>query len=161
MFVLWLLLVDTVQFDELIVGALAAAIAASVGTAVHRRGYVRFAPRLVWAREVPGILRGVVVDCWLLGGALWRRVVRREDVRGTTMRVAFHYGDDSGRDGARRAAVNFAVSLTPNSYVVDIDPDADSLLVRRLVPAPLDAVLRREHERAVRADRIPGGEVDA
>ena len=109
--VVWLLLVDTVQADELIVGA-------------------------------------VVVDCGLLAGALWRRVVLRQDVRGEMIRVPFHHGGDNGRDGARRALVNFAVSLTPNSYVVDIDPEGDSLLVHRLVPGPLDRILRREEDRA-------------
>jgi multisubunit Na+/H+ antiporter MnhE subunit len=144
----WLLLVDTLRYDELIVGAFAAAIAATVATAVLRRGYIRFSPRPRWLLETPYLVRDVLVDCVLLAGALWRRTVGRQPVRGTTIRVPFHHGDDSGRDGARRALVNFAVSLTPNSYVVDIDPEGDSLLVHRLVPVPLDRVLRREQQRA-------------
>jgi len=142
--VIWLLLVDTVHADELIVGAVAAGLAASVATAVHHRGYIRFSPRLRWLLEAPSLLAAVVVDCGLLAGALWRRLVLREDVRGQMIRVPFRHGGDNGRDGARRALVNFAVSLTPNSYVVDIDPEGDSLLVHRLVPGPLDGVLRRE-----------------
>ena len=94
-------------------------------------------PRLVWT---------VLGDCALLGGALWRRVVRREPVHGETFRVAFTTAGTTRRDGARRALVNFAVSLTPNSYVVDIDPEGDTLLVHRLVAAPLDAILRREQQ---------------
>lgn len=144
----WLLLVDTVRSDELVVGALAAAIGATVATVVLRRGYVRFSPRAAWLSETPYVVRDVFVDCILLGRALWRRTVRNERVRGETIRVPFHHGDDSGLDGARRALVNFAVSLTPNSYVVDIDPEGDSLLVHRLVPVPLDRVLRREQQRA-------------
>ena len=145
---MWLLLVDTLRPDELGVGALAAAIAATVAATVHRRGYIRFSPRAVWLLEAPYVVAGVLVDCVLLFSALWRRTVRREDVRGVTIRVPFHHGGDSGLDGARRALVNFAVSLTPNSYVVDIDPEGDSLLVHRLVPVPLDRVLRREQQRA-------------
>jgi multisubunit Na+/H+ antiporter MnhE subunit len=144
----WLLLVDTVRLDELLVGIVASAITATVAAAVHRLGYIRFWPRLAWARELPELVLAVVVDCGLLAQALWRKVVRRQPVRGQTLRVPFHHGGDNGRDGARRALVNFAVSLTPNSYVVDIDPEGDSLLVHRLVPAPLDRVLRREQERA-------------
>jgi len=75
----------------------------------------------------------IVVDCGLLTTALWRRIVLRRRVEGTTFRVPFHRGGDNGRDGAQRALVNFAVSITPNSYVVDIDPEGDSLLVHRLV----------------------------
>ena len=92
----------------------------------------------------------IVVDCGLLTTALWRRIVLRRRVEGTTFRVPFHHGGDNGRDGARRALVNFAVSITPNSYVVDIDPEGDSLLVHRLVAGPLDRVLTREQQRAAR-----------
>jgi hypothetical protein len=84
----------------------------------------------------------------VLGSALWRKVVRRDAVEGSTVRVPFHHGGDNGRDGARRALVNFAVSLTPNSYVIDIDPEADSLLVHRLVAGPLDGLLQRQQQRA-------------
>jgi multisubunit Na+/H+ antiporter MnhE subunit len=145
----WLALVDTLQADELIVGAVSAALAASVAVVVHRRGYIRFWPRLAWLREVPYLVRDVVVDCGLLSVALWQRVVLRRPVHGVTIRVPFHHGGDTGRDGARRALVNFAVSLTPNSYVVDIDPEGDTLLVHRLVDMPLDRVLRREEQRAL------------
>jgi len=145
--VVWLLLVDSFQPDELIVGAVAAAIAATVGTIVQHRGYIRFSPRAAWLLETPYLIGGIVVDCGLLARALWRCVVRRQPVRGEMIRVPFHHGEDTGRDGARRALVNFAVSITPNSYVVDIDPEGDSLLVHRLVPVPLDRVLRREELR--------------
>jgi multisubunit Na+/H+ antiporter MnhE subunit len=144
----WLLLVDTFATDELIVGSAAAAIAATVAAAVHRRGYIQFWPRAAWVTGAPSVVWDVVIDCGLLAGALWRRVIRRQPVRGVMIRVPFHHGGDNGRDGARRALVNFAVSLTPNSYVVDIDPEGDSLLVHRLVPGPLDRVLRREQQRA-------------
>jgi multisubunit Na+/H+ antiporter MnhE subunit len=146
--VVWLLLVDTFQADELVVGAVAAAIAATVGTVVQRRGYIRFWPRAAWVLETPYLIGGIVVDCGLLARALWRRLVLRRPVHGETIRVPFHHGGDTGRDGARRALVNFAVSITPNSYVVDMDPEGDNLLVHRLVPVPLDRVLRREQLRA-------------
>jgi multisubunit Na+/H+ antiporter MnhE subunit len=146
--VIWLLLVDTIDTEELLVGTVAAAVAASVATAMHRRGYIRFWPRARWAREIPYVLWDVIVDCGLLAGALWRRLVLRQEVRGATIRVPFHYGGDNGRDGARRALVNFGVSLTPNSYVVDIDPEGDSVLVHRLVPVALDRLLLREQQRA-------------
>jgi hypothetical protein len=96
---------------------------------------------------VPNVLKDVVVDTGLLGAALWRRLIRGQRVQGEMIRVPFHHGGDNGRDGARRALVNFAVSLTPNSYVVDIDPEGDSLLVHRLVDVPLDRILLREQER--------------
>ena len=148
LFVSWLLLVDTFASDELLVGAVAAAIAATVAVAIHRRGYTRFRPRLAWLKETPYVVGAVVLDTAILARVLWRRVLLWERLQGEMIRVPFDHGGDNGRDGARRALVNFAVSLTPNTYVVDIDPEGDSLLVHRLASAPLDRVLRREQARA-------------
>ena len=145
--VMWLLLVDTTDPQELAAGAVAAALAATLATAVHQRGYIRFQPRVRWLRYTPGLAWNVLTDCWLLGAALWRRVVLRQAVTGTMVRVPFEYGGDSGRDGARRALVNFGISLTPNSFVVDIDPEAHSLLIHQLV--------------AGLPDRIPGLTADS
>ena len=148
MFVAWVALGDTVAPQELVLGAFAAGITAAVAYAVHRRGYISFRPRARWLTQTPRLTWTVLADCGLLAGALWRRVVRREEVAGRTIRIAFDYGGDNGRDGARRALVNLSVSLTPNSFVVDIDPEANSLLVHQLVARPLDAVLERQQLRA-------------
>jgi multisubunit Na+/H+ antiporter MnhE subunit len=129
----YLLLVDTLRFDEWVVGVCAAAIAATVGTAVHSRGYIHFWPRAAWLARLPALGVEVVRDCGLLAVALWRRAILRQRVVGGTTRVPFEHGGDNSRDGARRALINFTISLTPNSYVVDIDPESDSLLIHRLV----------------------------
>ena len=148
LFVTWLLFVDTVDAEELAVGAGAVALSACLAVAIHQRGYVRFRPRAVWLAHVPRVAWTVLVDCGRLAGALVRRLVLRQPVEGSTLRVPFHYGGDTGRDGARRALVNVAISITPNSYVIDIDPEAQSLLIHRLVAAPPDRVAERERERA-------------
>ena len=145
---IWFLLVDTTAPQELVAGAASAAVAATLAVNLHRRGYIQFQPRAAWLRQTPELVWNVVTDCGVLGSALWRKVVRRDAVEGSTVRVPFHHGGDNGRDGARRALVNFAVSLTPNSYVIDIDPEADSLLVHRLVAGPLDGLLQRQQQRA-------------
>ncbi len=148
MFAGWIALVDTIAFQELVLGAAAAAVAASIAFEVHRRGYIAFRPRARWLAQVPRLVWTVVTDCVLLGGALWRCVVGHEAIAGRTIRVPFDYGSDDGRDGARRALVNLSVSLTPNSFVIDIDPEAHSLLVHQLVARPLDSVLERQQSRA-------------
>lgn len=148
LFVTWLLLVDTFDVQELLVGVNAAALAATVAVAIHHRGFVRFAPRAAWISALPTVAWSVPVDTVVLGRALVHRLVLRRPVEGSTIRVPFHYGGDTGHDGARRALVNFAISITPNSYVIDIDPEAHSLLVHRLVPRELDPLLQREQRRA-------------
>jgi multisubunit Na+/H+ antiporter MnhE subunit len=148
LFVGWLLLVDTFDPQELVVGAMAAALAASVAIVVHRQGYIRFWPRAAWLAHLPYLARMVIVDSGVLAVALWRRLVLRQPVSGSTIRVPFHHGGDNGRDGARRALVNISVSLTPNSFVLDLDPEGDSVLVHQLVARPLDRVLERQRQLA-------------
>jgi multisubunit Na+/H+ antiporter MnhE subunit len=151
----WLLLVDTFEWEELLVGVGAAAIAASVAIAVHRRGYIRFWPRVACLSHVPYLAWTVLVDTGLLAVALWRRAILREPVRGSTIRVPFHHGGDNGRDGARRALVNFSVSLTPNTFVLDLDPEGDTLLVHQLVPRPPDRLLERQRQLAAQHGVTP------
>jgi multisubunit Na+/H+ antiporter MnhE subunit len=148
MFAAWVALVDTIAWPEIILGAGAATVATGVGFTVQRRGYIRFRPRARWLLQTPRLAWAVLADSALLAGALWRRVVGREVVEGVTIRVPFDYGGDNGRDGARRALVNLSVSLTPNSFVIDIDPEAESLLVHQLVARPLDFVLATQRSRA-------------
>jgi multisubunit Na+/H+ antiporter MnhE subunit len=73
----WLLLVDSFDWQEVLVGVGAAALAASVAIAVHRRGYIRFWPRAAWLRQVPYLVWTVIVDSGVLAAALWRRIVLR------------------------------------------------------------------------------------
>jgi len=137
----WLLLVETFAVPEVVVGSVAAAAAASVAEAVRELGYVRFAPRLAWLRHAPRVAGQVLVDCGILFAALARRVIRRRDVRGVMLRVPVRYGDDSGRGAARRALLNFGVSITPNSYVVDLDPETSTVLIHQLVAGPIDPLV--------------------
>jgi multisubunit Na+/H+ antiporter MnhE subunit len=137
---LWLLLVESLAPAELIVGGLAAAIAASVAEAVREQGYMRFSPSLVWLRHGPRIAWQILADCWILAVALVRHVGGRP-ARGLIIRVPIRYGDDSGRAAARRALLNFGISITPNSYVIDLDGEAATAVIHQLVPGQLDPLL--------------------
>ena len=137
----WLLLVETFAVPELVAGTIAAALAASVAEAVRELGYVRFAPRLTWLRHAPRVAGQVLVDCGILFAALARRLIQRRDVRGVLLRIPVRYGDDGARDAARRALLNFGVSITPNSYVVDLDAETSTVLIHQLVAGPVDPLV--------------------
>ncbi len=137
----WLLLVETFAVPELLVGAVAAGLAASVAETVRELGYVRFAPRVIWLRHAPRVAGQILVDCGILFAALARQLLRRRDVRGVLVRIPVRYGDDSARDAARRALLNFGVSITPNSYVVDLDPETSTVLIHQLVAGPVDPLV--------------------
>jgi multisubunit Na+/H+ antiporter MnhE subunit len=139
---LWLLLVESLATAELVAGAVAAALAASVAEAVRERGYMRFAPDPVWLVRVPRVAWQILEDCWILARALARQLLGRGRARGLLIRVPVRYGDDSSRAAARRALLNFGVSITPNSYVVDLDEETTTVLVHQLVPGGLDPLLQ-------------------
>jgi hypothetical protein len=101
---------------------------------------VRFSPRARWLTHAPRVARQVLVDCWILEVALVQRI-RGRRVRGVMYRVPIRYGGDDSRAAARRALLNFAVSITPNSYVLDLEPDTGTALVHQLVPNRLDPIL--------------------
>ena len=139
--VVWLLFVDSLALPELLAGAAAAAVAASVAETVRELGYVRFAPRLAWMRHAPRVGWQVLVDCGVLFAALARRLARRRALHGVMLRLPVRYGDDSARDAARRALLNFGVSITPNSYVVDLDAETSTVLIHQLVAGPIDPLV--------------------
>ena len=136
----WLLFVDTFAVAEVLAGVVASALAASFAEAVRERGYVRFSPRARWLAHAPRVAWQILVDCWILEVALVRRLQGRRP-RGVLYRVPIRYGGDDSRSAARRALLNFAVSITPNSYVLDLEPGTGVALVHQLVPDRLDPLL--------------------
>ena len=146
LFLLWLLFVDSTAPAEVVAGLVAAALAASVAESVRESGYLRFAPRARWLRYAPAVAVEIVSDCGRLTVALWRHLVRGEHAAGAFVSVPFHHGEDTSTDAARRALVNLAVTITPNTYVIDFGHE--TVLIHKLVPGPLDSVLARERRRA-------------
>ncbi|MEA2506278.1 MAG: Na+/H+ ion antiporter subunit [Actinomycetota bacterium] len=137
---LWLLLV-TVSVAELIAGVVAAAIAATAAEVVRAQGLVRFDPDPRWLLRVWKIPRSVVRDCWLLTVVLVR-YLRGRPVPSGFRAIPFDSGGDDARASARRALVVLAISVSPNTYVVGIDEDADLMLVHRFMPPPKEAAER-------------------
>jgi multisubunit Na+/H+ antiporter MnhE subunit len=134
MFALWMLLAGTVALSEIVVGTLAAVVAATAVEVVSRQGLVRFRPDPRWllrAWRLPGrALREFAVLTLALGRALSPR--RR--VRGRFVALPFPVGGNDSRSSARRAVFTLAASFPPNSYVVDFDRREGRVLVHQLSP---------------------------
>jgi multisubunit Na+/H+ antiporter MnhE subunit len=130
---LWLLYVDTLAPSELLVGAVAAAIAATTMAVLKRQGLLPFRPRARWflrARHLPSRL---VTDFLQLMLALLYVLLRRP-VRSRFRAIAFPVGGDSARASARRAIAAAGGSFTPNTYVVGFDREDRSILLHELMP---------------------------
>jgi multisubunit Na+/H+ antiporter MnhE subunit len=133
--VLWLAFVDTFAPAELLLGLVAAAVAATAADLVRSQDLVRFelAPR--WLRDLYRLPWQVLRDTWLLAVALWRHCTGHP-VRGAFRVVPFPSEADDARSAARRALVTALVSVAPNSVVVGVEGGEGEMLVHQLVPDP-------------------------
>lgn len=133
LFGLWLLFVDTLAKEELVLGAIAAAAAATAADIVRAQDLVRFRMRARWLLGLTGLPKQTVTDSWLLAVALWRQLRHPGSVRGLFRVLPFPVEGDDARANARRALVTGVISIAPNSYVVGIERDEGCMLVHQLV----------------------------
>jgi multisubunit Na+/H+ antiporter MnhE subunit len=133
--VLWLAFVDTFAPEEMIVGLVAAAIAATAADLVRSQDLVRFRMETRWLRGLPQLPWQVLHDTWLLTVALWRHCTGRP-VRGVFRVVPFPSEADDARSAARRALVTALCSVAPNTVVVGVEGHEGEMLVHQLVPEP-------------------------
>lgn len=130
LFWLWFLLVGQWNREELVAAAIAAALAAiGAELARSRARFAAWPPRRLWSGVAPA-LGMVVVDfgilAWALVASLYRRRVTRGELVERESWVA-------GSADARAWAVLVA-ALSPNAYVVEVDPDTERVLLHDLVP---------------------------
>lgn len=131
---LWLLLDDTVALPELIAGAIAAAAGATAVSLVRAQGILSLRPRARWTRRAWRPVVRVLPDVRLLLLALWRRVVRGQQVTSAFRAVPFRARADAAERAAGEALAIAAGSFGPNTYVLDVDAERELLLVHQLVP---------------------------
>jgi hypothetical protein len=128
LFVLWLLLVGTVQDTERIAGLCAAAIGATAVEVARSQGLLGFVVQWRWLRQGWKPLVRVVPEFFLLMGALVRRP------SGSFRTLDFPVGGERAVDAGRRAFAVVAGCVSPNRLVVDVDPETGGALVHDLVP---------------------------
>jgi len=126
---LWLLYVGQHHTEEVVAGAIAAALSLGVGVALARLGAYRYrvdGRRLGRAWSLPW---QVARDFGLISLALLRG--RPE---GAWQEIEFPVGGDDPRSAGRRALAGVLGSIAPNAYLVEFDGKRDVALVHRLDP---------------------------
>src|SRR5919197_298333 len=130
---LWLLLTSTVDKAEAVIGAGASILAATAAEIVRAQGRFDFAPRGRWLWRAWRIPIRVGAESVQAFGVLANHVTGRKRVRGTYRLIEFRHGTTGPRDGARRALITVATSVSPNTFVIGFDSDQDVVLVHQLV----------------------------
>jgi multisubunit Na+/H+ antiporter MnhE subunit len=130
---LWVALDDSLQSDELLVGAGAAALAAlAAELAAHQAG-VRFAIRPAWLVQAFRLPGQVAQDTVTVFAALARALVTRQPPTGAFRELPVRYGDDTPLGVTRRVLLTGAESLAPNTFVLGLDAERDVMVVHQLV----------------------------
>jgi multisubunit Na+/H+ antiporter MnhE subunit len=132
----WVIIDDSVRTDELLAGAVAAALAATLAELVTYQAAARFRMRLRWlipALRLPG---EVARDMLIVYRALWRRLVHGEEPASGFAEVPARYGDDTPAGVTRRTLLVGGTSIAPNTFVLGMDAGRDVMVVHRLVAMP-------------------------
>jgi multisubunit Na+/H+ antiporter MnhE subunit len=143
---LWLLLVWTLEAQEIVAAVVGGAIGATAAAVAQAQGLVRFSPRWRWLGGAWRLPLGVLTDTWLVFVALYRRFVHDKPIQGVFRTVPFAHDEQDDVASARVTLATFAISLTPNTYVVGADEERDILYIHQLVPVEIDERPRRPLE---------------
>ena len=130
---LWVMIDDSVNDDELWVGAAVAAMAALVTELVTYQAATRFRMRFEWLVPALRLPWKVARDMVIVYAALWRCLVHREQPPSAFDEIPARFGDDSPEDTTRRTLLIGGNSVAPNMFAVGIDKDRDVMVVHWLV----------------------------
>lgn len=129
----WVMIDDSVNTDELWVGAGVAAMAALVAELVTYQAATRFRMRFEWlvpALRLPG---QVARDMVIVYAALGRCLFRGEQPPSAFLELPARFGDNSPEGATRRTLLVGGTSVAPNTFALGIDKDRDVMVVHRLV----------------------------
>jgi multisubunit Na+/H+ antiporter MnhE subunit len=131
---LWVAVDDSLESDELIAGAAAAALAALVAELASHQAAVSYRIRLAWLPRALRLPGQVVHDTGTVFAALARTVVTKAPPpHGEFREIPVRYGDGSPLGVTRRVLLTGARSLAPNEFVLGMDPERDVMVVHQLV----------------------------
>lgn len=133
-FWLWLLLAGEWNRIEWIAAASAATLAATVAEFGRSLAGVGVRVPLRWVGRAWSAVPMVVIDFGIVLWALVLSGVRREVVRGRFRSHPFPPGEPGRDTPGIRAWAELTATLSPNAYVVGIDPERQRVLLHDLVP---------------------------
>ena len=132
---MWIVLAGEPDAQDLVAGSVAAVLAVGAGYALSGRGKMVPGLRPADVRTLAAVPWRVVVESGQVFALAARKAAGRATAPGTLRTVPLDVGPDArGWPAARREAVlTGLLSAAPNTVVVDIDTDAGTALVHRLV----------------------------
>jgi multisubunit Na+/H+ antiporter MnhE subunit len=132
----WVWADDSLALAELLAGAGAAAIGASVAELVQHQSATHFRPRAEWVAPALRLPMKLVKDTALVAKVLWARIVHGQDPPSAFRAVPVRGGGSSPEDVTRRVLMIAGMSFTPNTFALGIDSEHGLMFVHQLVSRP-------------------------
>jgi len=131
---LWVAVDDSLAYDGMLVGAGAAALAATMAELASYQAEVRFRVRGAWLLRAFRLPGQVVQQTFLVFGALARTLfTKAPPPNGRFRERPVAYGDDTPLGVTRRVLLTGERSLAPNEFVLGIDAERDVMITHQLV----------------------------
>jgi multisubunit Na+/H+ antiporter MnhE subunit len=142
----WVILDNSIESDELLAGAGAAAVGAFLVELAFYQAATRFRMRVEWAVPALRLPAQVVRDTVIVFAALWRRLARGQEPDSGFRELPVRYGDDTAQGVTRRVLLIGGRSLAPNAFALGIDPGREVMVIHQLVTNEGQAVHTGEVE---------------
>ncbi len=129
----WIIVDDSVQTDELLAGAGAAALAAGFAELVSDLARTRLRVRARWLWPALRLPADIVRDTGVVLAALGRVLLTGEQPESVFREVPVRSGPATADGRSRRALIIGGTSLAPNTFALGIDAERQVMVVHQLV----------------------------
>lgn len=129
---LYLLLIDTTDLPELIVGAGAASLAATAFLLAREQYLAAETVRAEWLNSLYRPFIKVPTDVAMVSWVALAQLVDRRRTRGAFRAVPFRCGDDEALEIGRRGLAESLGSFAPNTIIIGVDHERELLLGHQL-----------------------------
>jgi multisubunit Na+/H+ antiporter MnhE subunit len=130
----WVVLDNSIDADELLAGAGAAALGALLAEFALYQAAMRFRMRLGWLIPALSLPGQVASDTAIVFAALWRRLARGEQPPSGFRQVPLAYGSSTTAEGeTRRVLLVGGASVAPNSFALGLDAERGVMVIHQLV----------------------------
>jgi hypothetical protein len=129
---LYLLLIDTTDVPELIVGAVVTTLAATAFGLAREQYLAAETVRLAWLGRIYRPLVQTPADIVAVVGVALTQLRHPKRTQGVFRAVPFACGGDEAREIGRRALAESLGSFAPNTIIIGVDPERELLLGHQL-----------------------------
>lgn len=140
---LWFLFVANFTLHELLVGAVVAAIGATLSEVVRRRGVAWFDARGRDLAQVFRVPKYLVTGTWEILTVLFAQLFLGERAKSMLLAVSFDPGGDDAESVARRALAVAYTSATPNFVVLGVDREHGRLIFHQIKRSSVPEMTKR------------------